>query len=238
MARANGWVKFPKALLANGSLSANARLVYVYLVGAQYGKSNARVIATARQVGDGTAMSVRSAKRALAELSAAGFITNLNKGCHGRPANWLIREPEAVVIPELVDTPSAKLSVTSTSGSAKLGTTLEPSSTKSGIPLKKLFKESINTPRDAEIEEAVMLFNETAKRLGLPPVLKLTKGRKSRIAARLKDLGGIEGWRCLLDMVAKSPFLLGGGKRGWKASIDFIVKEQSLHQDHGRCVCQ
>ena len=214
MANTNGWVKCPKALLANGSLSANARLVYLYLVGQQYRETDAPVIVTARQVGDGTAMSVRSAKRALGELSVAGFITNLNKGRHGRPANWLIREPEAVVMSEPVDSTSARLGMTSTLGSAKSGTTLAPSSTKSGTPLKKLFKESINTPREAEIEEAVMLFNETARRLGLPPVLKLTKGRKSRIGARLKDLGGIVGWRCLLDMVAKSPFLLGDGERG------------------------
>ena len=184
MASEKGWVKFPKALLANGSLSANARLVYVYLVGAQYGKRNARVIATAQQAGDGTGMSLRSAKRALAELRAAGFIINLNKGRYGRPANWLIREPEAVVMPELVNSPSARLGITSTPSSAKSGITSAPSSTEFGTPLKKLFKESIKTPRDAEIEEAVMLFNETARRLGLPSIRKLTKVRKCRIAGQ------------------------------------------------------
>ena len=71
------------------------------------------------------------------------------------------------------------------------------------------------------------IFNARAQGMGLPRVRKLTKARRTRLNARLNDLGGIAGWNTLLDRVAESPFLLGQGARGWRADFDFLIREKS-----------
>lgn len=46
-----------------------------------------------------------------------------------------------------------------------------------------------------------------------------------QLKARLKDCGGIEGWQKALEMVAKSPFLMGKNGQGWRADFDFLMKK-------------
>ena len=72
-------------------------------------------------------------------------------------------------------------------------------------------------------EEAVNLYNE----IGLPKVQKVSKTRLSRLKARLKDCGGIEGWKTCLEKVKDSDFLMGRSKP-WNADFDFIVTENKF----------
>lgn len=72
------------------------------------------------------------------------------------------------------------------------------------------------------------LFNELAVNIGLPVAQKITKARKSKMSLRLKDVGGIDGWKVVLGKIENSPFLRGENKSGWKADIDFILQESSI----------
>jgi hypothetical protein len=85
---------------------------------------------------------------------------------------------------------------------------------------KKYSKKS-----SADVDEAVELYNATASELGLPACQKITKARRSSLANRLKDCGGLDGWREALSRMRESPFLLGHNDRGWKADIDFLCRE-------------
>ncbi len=76
--------------------------------------------------------------------------------------------------------------------------------------------------------EAVRLWNDLALRRGLPPVPKMTDARRRKLRARLKDCGGLEGWRAALAKVEGIPGLLGANGRKWRADIDFLLQEKSF----------
>jgi len=76
--------------------------------------------------------------------------------------------------------------------------------------------------------EAVRMWNEIAKELGLSQVMKLTKARKARLKARLKDCDGLEGWQYALTKMANTPWMIGENARGWKANFDFMLQESSF----------
>tara|TARA_R110000822_G_scaffold75151_5_gene180787 strand:+ start:247 stop:840 length:594 start_codon:yes stop_codon:yes gene_type:complete len=71
-------------------------------------------------------------------------------------------------------------------------------------------------------------WNRMASDYGLTKVQKLTKARKAKAVARLKDCGGLEGWDAALEKVAKTPGLLGQAGGNWKASFDFLLQESSF----------
>ena len=76
-------------------------------------------------------------------------------------------------------------------------------------------------------KKAVDLYNAMASEVGLPQAQKITDTRKSKIRARLKDCGGIDGWKAALTKVESSGFLTGQ-KTDWKADLDFILQESSF----------
>ncbi|GEM_PF-1405235 len=82
--------------------------------------------------------------------------------------------------------------------------------------------------RGEEISEAVNLYNEMAAALDLPVAQKISDARRRKLAARLRDCGGIEGWMIALEKLAESPFLTGGTDRGFRADLDFLCQEKSF----------
>ncbi|WP_304189120.1 helix-turn-helix domain-containing protein [Lentibacter algarum] len=81
------------------------------------------------------------------------------------------------------------------------------------------------TPTEAEL--AFSEYNEAAAISGWPMAQALTKQRKANIASRLKDAGGIEGWRTALEKAAASDFL-SGRKTDFMVSLDFILQASSF----------
>ncbi len=77
---------------------------------------------------------------------------------------------------------------------------------------------------------AVRLWNFMAERHGLPVVLKMTDTRKRKLRARLKDCGGLEGWKVALEKVKATPGLRGENDRKWRADIDFLLQEKSWNR--------
>lgn len=82
--------------------------------------------------------------------------------------------------------------------------------------------------KQVEAEEAVEIYNAAAKETGWPKVQRLTKPRISAIAGRLKEVGGMDGWRDAIARARASPFLTGQTSRPFLASFDFLTKPKNL----------
>lgn len=82
--------------------------------------------------------------------------------------------------------------------------------------------------REAEIDEAVSAFNDAARLAGWPSVKVLSKARRSAMAQRLRECGGIDGWRSAMARARASPHLTGQNDRGWVASFDFLTNQRSF----------
>ena len=79
-----------------------------------------------------------------------------------------------------------------------------------------------------EIAAAVSAYNDTAGQCGWPKVQKLSKARRSALAARLRDAGGLSGWLTALEKARGSPMCNGQNDRGWVANFDFITRQSSF----------
>lgn len=80
-----------------------------------------------------------------------------------------------------------------------------------------------------DIQEAFALWNDVAKRHGLPLAKDLTDGRRRAIRKRL-ETGGLDGWREALDGVSRSRHCRGGNDRAWKADLDFVCQAKSYQR--------
>jgi uncharacterized protein YdaU (DUF1376 family) len=79
-----------------------------------------------------------------------------------------------------------------------------------------------------EVAEAVAAFNNEAEAAGWPTVRVLSASRRAAIKARLRDCGGLVGWRDALARARASPHLCGQNDRGWTASFDFLTRQSSF----------
>lgn len=75
---------------------------------------------------------------------------------------------------------------------------------------------------------AVDDWNALASELHLPAVQRLSKTRETKLKARLKDAGGIDGWRAALAAIRRNEWMHGRNPRGWKANFDFVLQESSF----------
>lgn len=80
--------------------------------------------------------------------------------------------------------------------------------------------------------DAVDAWNRLADEINLPKVQKLTSARRSKLKARLSDVGGIEGWEVALSKIRASSFLNNPPKNGkhpnWRPDFDFILSESKF----------
>lgn len=70
-------------------------------------------------------------------------------------------------------------------------------------------------------------YNAMALKAGLSRAQSLTEVRRKHLAHRLKECGGLDGWRAAMDKVAASSFLTGKVKP-WRADLDFILQASSF----------
>lgn len=87
---------------------------------------------------------------------------------------------------------------------------------------------SSEDPVAKTVREAHRLYNETAKQLGLPVARVLNKSRERSLALRIKEAGGLDGFRDALSNLGKSSFLQGQNDRGWRADLEFICQAKSF----------
>lgn len=79
----------------------------------------------------------------------------------------------------------------------------------------------------SDLAKAFSIYNETAERAGIPKAQRLNPAREARLAARLREAGGLDGWKAAMDKLEASDFCTGR-KNGWKANIDFVLQESSF----------
>jgi uncharacterized protein YdaU (DUF1376 family) len=77
--------------------------------------------------------------------------------------------------------------------------------------------------------EAVAEYNRVAGEAGWPRVQKMTPTRSKALGARLRDCGGIDGWRHAIQSAAESDFLCGRSPRPWTGfGFDWLIKSQNF----------
>ncbi|MDR6954917.1 hypothetical protein J2X65_004293 [Ancylobacter sp. 3268] len=72
------------------------------------------------------------------------------------------------------------------------------------------------------------IYNAIAPTAGWPKAEVVTPQRRNLLPARLRDCGGLDGWRQAMERAARSAFLRGDNDRGWRASIDFFLQAKSF----------
>lgn len=80
------------------------------------------------------------------------------------------------------------------------------------------------------IDLAFENWNIAAQELGLPLAKSLTPERRRKLAARLRECGGLDGWIEALEKLENSPFCLGKNDRGWRADLDFMLQPKSFNR--------
>lgn len=77
-------------------------------------------------------------------------------------------------------------------------------------------------------QTAIDIFNKFASKNEWPKCEKMNSVRRSRIKARLKDAGGIDGWNRAMERADKSDFLNNRSSTPFTATIDFLLQESSF----------
>ena len=76
-----------------------------------------------------------------------------------------------------------------------------------------------------EISEAVSIYNTAAEHAGWPKVQKMTPQRRKALKARIKDCGGVEGWRDALRKAYASDFI----RNDWTGfNFDSLISQQKF----------
>ena len=78
-------------------------------------------------------------------------------------------------------------------------------------------------PSPADLESAKTIWNKTFADTNVPVVRTLADQRKRLLGARLKDLGGLDGWRGYCQRIHASTYLTGQVK-DWTATLDWVLK--------------
>lgn len=77
-----------------------------------------------------------------------------------------------------------------------------------------------------QIEMAVSLYNDLAQRAELPVAQRLNDSRRAKIRLRLKECGGLDGWKIALQKIEASSYCRGA--RGWRMNLDSLVQESTF----------
>lgn len=90
--------------------------------------------------------------------------------------------------------------------------------------VKEIKNSSSNEEHTQIAQQAFDLFSASAQRAEWPKPQKFSQARKRSILARLKECGGIDGWRVALGKAEASDFL---GNSSW-FGLDWMLKPQNF----------
>lgn len=76
-------------------------------------------------------------------------------------------------------------------------------------------------------EHVIEIWNKRAEVWGLPLVKTLSRERRQRLAARIRE-HPLEDFLAAFDAIERSAFLRGENKNGWRADIDFFCQKSSF----------
>jgi phage replication O-like protein O len=126
------------------------------------------------------------------------------------------------------------------SGHTNSGIKTAPSHTDSGtshtytginsIPIQGDTKASKATYQKQQRAEISKSFREHwNSKSSLPSIVRMTDGRKKKLAARMKEPDFADNWRLIIDKISASLFCTGGGGKGWKADVDWLLGNSINH---------
>lgn len=161
-----------------------------------------------------------------------------DRSARGNATRWGSPQGGAAPSPQDHSAPSPSDPTGDPHGDARGDPTRDPSAIPSAIPTgiardrdrdrdKENPESSLRSDSGAAIETAVAAWNGLATDLGLSRVQRLNPARKAKLAARLRDCGGLAGWEAALAKIRGSPFLRGE-RRDWRANFDFVLQESSF----------
>lgn len=84
-----------------------------------------------------------------------------------------------------------------------------------------------------DVSQAFADYNEAAQRTGWTKAQRITPARRKTMGVRLREFGGVDGWRGILKRAEASDFLAGrsprsNGHAGWTPDVDFFLQPKSL----------
>lgn len=88
--------------------------------------------------------------------------------------------------------------------------------------------EDIGISPLCDVSEAVAAYNAVASRAGWPQVQKMTDTRRRAARARLGEVGGMAGWRTVLEKAEASDFLSGRSGRWSGFGFDWLTSPKNL----------
>jgi hypothetical protein len=183
----------------------------------------------------------RQIPRAIGRLISTGLVTKVN-GSAGRSSTYQLHYE--LTSPEMSALTSLEMSsdaATDISGDDRV-TSLEMSKVPStDIPGDALTDQEYEKPNEQKEEGlfrnhdapddltlAQQAWNDLATELQLAKASDLKNGRKSKLKARLKQAGGLQGWSTALDKVREATWMHGANERGWRADFDFMLQPKNF----------
>lgn len=95
-------------------------------------------------------------------------------------------------------------------------------------PVQVDLEEAIATREISDAQKVVNLWNDLASKHGLTKARGMNETRRKSINARIKDAGGLDGVKDVIDYISTQPVLLGKQKfsdgRTWKADFEYLVR--------------
>lgn len=193
---------------------------------------SAATIAALRQIDE------RSARREIAALVAGGELIPVRKGRRNVVVYRIAcLDPGYVGRPPLAKTPGVTpdQNVRGQNVTPDENVTPTPDKNVRGTPDENVTRTVIEPPLEPSESSTTTLvdaafddWNELATELGLAPVQRLTSTRRSALADRLAECGGLDGWRAALDNIRASPFLRGEGDSGWRITFDWLLEQTNF----------
>ncbi len=87
---------------------------------------------------------------------------------------------------------------------------------------------AMDLPQSDPVSAAFDFYNEVAERAGWPKCQVRSKSRVAAMKARLKDLGGLDGWKVAMGKGEASDFLCNRSRTAFSASLDFFLQAKSM----------
>lgn len=89
---------------------------------------------------------------------------------------------------------------------------------------------ALSAPEPAsDLAEAVAIYNQAASEVGWPRCTTVNPKRSKSLKARLKECGGVKGWRFAIDKAKASDFVCGRSERAWAGfNFDSMVSQKNF----------
>lgn len=220
-----------RAVWDRKDLDASERLVMLSL--ADHADDHGYSYPSIKRLCERTSLSERTVQGTIKKLVGRGLLTvRYGEGRNGTNA-FVVNTPPAAVAPPQDLHPAAVAPRSSCATPPQIlhlpPAAVAPKPTRTIIEPTEVISsgEEIVIVAVDDVAEAVAAFNDMAARHGIPRVQKMTDTRRKALRARLKECGGIEGWRLALSKIEASDFLMGRS-RDFRCTFDWIINASNF----------